>query len=94
MGIIFFVRNAKPVLNAFLSWLRTPAAVLMFAAGAFWITSALIDKSLLGRKDLFNEELMEVNATLLMTASALLNLYTQNRQPSPGYTPEPAALIL
>lgn len=80
VGIVLFARNIKPVVNSFLAWLRTPAALLMIAGGVFWVLSALIDKSLLGKKDLFNEELMEVNATLLMTASAALSLYIQKQR--------------
>lgn len=74
IALIFFIRNPRPVLATFLAWMRTPSGLLMILGGMFWILSALIDKSLLGEKNLFTEELMEDNATLLMLAAAILDL--------------------
>jgi uncharacterized membrane protein YgdD (TMEM256/DUF423 family) len=72
VALYFVFKSFGPVWRRFVAWLRSAAGVLMTLAGPFWIISALIDKSLLGRKDLFPEELMEVNATLLMIWSAFL----------------------
>jgi hypothetical protein len=70
----FFFKNAKPIWNEFLHWVKTSSAIPMIISGFFWIASGLNDKSLVGRKNLYFEELMEVNSTLLMLLSAILFL--------------------
>ena len=70
----FFFKKAKPVWNEFLNWIKTSSGILIIVSGVFWIASGLIDKSLLGHKDLYREELMEVNSTLLMLLSAMMFL--------------------
>jgi hypothetical protein len=85
VAAMFFVRNMKSVWETFLRWLRSPAGAFMILGGIFWVLSALIDKSILGQKDLFREELMEVNATLLMCASAVFVLVSL----SPGKQEKP-----
>lgn len=71
---IAFLRHKKACWSEFLTWLKTASAACMMASGVFWIISGLNDKHLLGRKDLYREELMEVNATLLMLLAAILFL--------------------
>ncbi len=76
----FFVfKNTKLALNEFLRWLKNWSGIVMVVSGVLWIISGLIDKSLLGRKELYREELMEVNATLLMTLSA--GIYFWKKKP-------------
>lgn len=77
--VISFFRKMKPAWAAFLNWLKTSSGVVMIVSGFFWLVSGLIDKSLLGRKELYREELMEVNATLLMLISALLFLLNRKK---------------
>jgi len=72
LATIVVFRQGKSVLAAFLDWLKTSSGIVMLLSGIFWLVSGLIDKSLLGHKDLYCEELMEVNATLLMLISAVL----------------------
>ena len=82
IGLVFLGKNFRPTWSSFRSWLRSAAGVLMLCAGLFWITSALIDKGVLGMSDLFREELMEVNATLLMVWSAILAFKALPHKPS------------
>jgi hypothetical protein len=79
----FFFKNAKSVWNEFLHWIKTSSGILMLVSGVFWIASGLNDKALIGRKDLYIEELMEVNSTLLMLLSAIFLLRTKKGNPQP-----------
>ncbi len=81
---VLFLKNKRPVFKVFLGWLRSRAGVLLLIGGVFWILAAMIDKSLLGEKSLFREELMEVNAALFMLGSALVSLSNQSRKPTPA----------
>lgn len=74
-----FFREKKTNWLEFLKWLKTPSAICMIASGVLWMISGLNDKHLLGRKDLYFEELMEVNATLLMVISPILFLQSCKR---------------
>ena len=71
---IAFFKNKRSCWAEFLAWLKTPSAICMIISGVFWITSGLNDKHILFRKDLYFEEFMEVNATLLMLLAAILFL--------------------
>jgi hypothetical protein len=72
VALVAFVKNRAEVWNRFRVWMRSGAGLMLLVAGGFWLTSGLIDKSILPPKSLFNEELMEINATLLMLISAFL----------------------
>ena len=74
--LLFALPHFAKVWSDFVGWLRTRAGALMVLAGGFWTTSALIDKSLVGEKSLFHEELMEVNATMLMLWAAVSSFRT------------------
>jgi hypothetical protein len=79
---ILFLRKRKLAWKEVLIWVKSPSGILMILSGAFWLASGLIDKSLTGhRKDLYSEELMEVNATLLMLLSAILFCRKKNSAP-------------
>lgn len=75
LAFIWFLTNWRAAWQAFIRWLRTPGALFLIAAGGLWAASAVVDKlnpiespSL----NLFVEELLEINATWLMLASAVL----------------------
>lgn len=70
--VIFFLKNRKPVWNGFLSWIKTPSGIVMIVSGLFWIASGMNDKEIFVRKNLYGEELIEVNSTLLMLLSVIL----------------------
>ncbi|MEO5801888.1 MAG: hypothetical protein ABIR24_00035 [Verrucomicrobiota bacterium] len=70
---IAFLKNIKMTWKESLRWLKSPSGSLMVLSGAFWLASGLIDKSLTSRKELYHEELMEVNASLLMFLSTILS---------------------
>ena len=72
---IAFLKNAKLSWTEFLRWLKSPSGILLILSGAFWLASGLIDKSFTNRKELYDEELMEVNAGLLMLLSVILFLW-------------------
>jgi hypothetical protein len=72
VALVAFVKNRAAVWSRFLIWVRSGPGLMLLVAGGFWLTSGLIDKSILPPKSLFNEELMEINATLLMLISAFL----------------------
>ncbi|MGH8527120.1 MAG: hypothetical protein ACREXY_23820 [Gammaproteobacteria bacterium] len=58
-------------------WLATPGGRLLLLAGVFWVLGAGVDKAeLFGSKprDMLAEELLEVNAALLMLISAIVSM--------------------
>jgi hypothetical protein len=67
---IAFVPNRKEGWAVFLNWLKSASGIVLLLSGGFWILSGFFDKSVLVRKAVYMEELMEVNATLLMLISA------------------------
>lgn len=69
---VLFFRNMQPVWRVFAGWLRSRSGGLFIATGVFWVLGRISDKALLGSKDLFLEELMEVNAGVLMAEGAYL----------------------
>jgi hypothetical protein len=69
---VLFFRQPAAIWSAFLGWVRTPAGILLLAAGVFWLAAGISDKTKVFGRDLFGEELFEVNAALLMVASAFL----------------------
>ncbi len=88
-GLILFLRNARPVWNEFLGWLRQPASAWLLLAGSGWIIGGAIDqlKPFTGSpRNLMAEELVETNAAMAMLASAALTTFFRNR-PSTSAVP-------
>ena len=67
-------RNLAATWAAFRSWFATFAAALLLVSGCCWVIASLVDKSFLGQKSLFKEELFEVAAAWLMFQSAAIGL--------------------
>ena len=65
-------RHRQTTLEAARVWLRSFSGVLLALAGAFWIGGALAEKLpwFSGSETFFAEELMEVNAAVLMALAA------------------------
>ncbi|MEO6183482.1 MAG: hypothetical protein ABIP71_10390, partial [Verrucomicrobiota bacterium] len=82
-GIIFY-KNANPAWKEFLDWLKNPCGILIIVSGAHWLASGLIDKSFTARKELYHEELLEVNASLLMLLSSILFLLRKRENSKAG----------
>lgn len=71
----FIYRSRATVFGWGWRWLGTPAGRLFLAAGVFWVLGAAVDKlELFGSKprDMLVEELLEVNAALLMAIVAVV----------------------
>jgi hypothetical protein len=75
---ICFLKKRSQTWREFLSWLKSPSGILLVVSGLFWLASGVIDKALTGHKELYHEELMEVNGSLLMIFSALWALRKGN----------------
>ena len=71
----YAIRHFKHIWPIFTNWLTSVPGLCMCAAGVFWITSRLIEDSGLSYaiSPFFLEELMEVNAVMLMALSAYLS---------------------
>ena len=65
-----FLRHARATWESFLDWCRHPAGWLLIIAGSLWVGSAVIDKAVLGSKNLYLEEAVEVGAAWLMLVAA------------------------
>jgi len=73
----FAYRNRANVLIFGWKWLRSPPGRILLAAGLFWVVAATVDKAnVFGtrRRNLLTEELLEVDAALLMAFSAIISL--------------------
>jgi hypothetical protein len=66
------------VLTFVLKWLGSPAGRILLVAGLFWVVAAAVDKAdAFGtkRRNMLAEELIEVNAALLMAFSAIISMF-------------------
>jgi hypothetical protein len=73
----FAYRYRSNVRTFGLKWLGSRAGRILLVAGLFWIVAAAVDKAdAFGtkRRNLLAEELIEVNAALLMALSAIISL--------------------
>ncbi len=73
VGLLVF-KNIKQVWPVFTAWLTSLSGLCMCVAGAFWIASRLLEDGGYSYviSPFFLEELMEVNAVILMVLSAYL----------------------
>ena len=73
----FAYRHRANLLTFGRKWLRSPPGRILLVAGLFWVVAAAVDKAdAFGtrRRDLLAEELLEVDAALLMAYSAIMSL--------------------
>jgi len=73
----FAYRHRANLLTFGWKWLRSPPGRILLVAGVFWVLAAGVDKAdAFGtrRRNLLAEELIEVNAALLMALSAIISL--------------------
>jgi 4-amino-4-deoxy-L-arabinose transferase-like glycosyltransferase len=73
----FIYRSRAKLVPLGLRWVGTPEGRLLLVAGVFWVFGAAVDKlELFGSKprDMLAEELLEINAALLMMLSAIVSL--------------------
>ena len=73
----FAYRHRAKVLTFAWKWLGSRAGRILLVAGLFWVVAAGVDKvDAFGtkRRNLLAEELIEVNAALLMALSAIISL--------------------
>lgn len=73
----FAFRHRANVLAFGRRWLRSPPARILLVAGLFWVVAAGVDKAdafSTRRRNLLAEELLEVDAALLMAFSAIISL--------------------
>lgn len=76
-----FLRHRLPTWRRFMQWLSSQAGRYMLAAGVLWLISGLCDKlGLFPESHHFLEELLEVNACVLMLISAFLTFKGQGPQ--------------
>lgn len=79
-GAWLFWRHAGVTWRYFRVWIWTGAGISQACAGLLWVCSGIIDKlHLFGTRRLFAEELLEVNAGLLMLLSAYLTFRSTGR---------------
>ena len=73
----FALRYRGSLLGVTGRWLRSPAGRLLVLAGLFWVVAAAVDKlDPFGSKprDMLAEELLEVNAALIMALAAVVDV--------------------
>ena len=84
----FAYRHRAGLLSFGLKWLGSRAGRVLLVAGLFWVLAAAVDKAdAFGtrRRNLLAEELIEVNAALLMAFSAVISMIP-SRNMLPGHT--------
>jgi hypothetical protein len=95
----FAYRHRTGVFALGRKWLGTPAGRLLLLAGVLWLLGAVVDKAdPFGSKarDMLAEELLEVNATLLMGVSAIASLLRAGQsgeQPSAKWAKAPDRVV-
>jgi hypothetical protein len=73
----FAYRQRANLLTFGWKWLKSPPGRILLVAGLFWVVAATVDKAnAFGtrRRNLLAEELIEVDAALLMALSAVISL--------------------